>query len=113
MHENLKAGLLRLETFINEYGDGLPDLNVEVHNGDASVHLHQQATADLTRTHHALGSPAWQVSGTDTSAETVVDGIPVTIYYSAIRDEPEAQGALRKYGLVQGLMLLPKVGDQS
>ena len=106
MHENTKAGLLRAETFINEYGDDMPDMNVEIHNGQASFHLHLQSVRDLTKTHYALGSPTWQVAGTDTSAETVVDGIPVTIYYSAIRDEPDAQGALRQYGLVKGLALV-------
>lgn len=104
MHENTKAGLLRAETFINEYGDGMPDMNVEIHNGQASIHLHLKTADDLRRVSLALNKPEWQVSGSDTSAEAVVDDIPVTIYYSTIRDEPDAQAPLRRYGLVKGLV---------
>jgi hypothetical protein len=106
MHEQTKAALLRAENFIDVYGDDLPHMNVEVLDNRAEFHIHIRSAGDLTRVHDALGTPTWTVSGTDTSAATVVDDIPVTIYYSGLRDEPEAQAPLRHLGLVKGLAVV-------
>lgn len=106
MHEQTKAALLRAENFIDVYGDGLPHMNVEILNNRAEFHIHLRSADDLNRVHAALGNPTWTVSGTDTSAASVVDDTPVTIYYSHIRDEPDAQAPLRATGLVKGLVAL-------
>jgi hypothetical protein len=106
MHENTKAGLLRAETFIDEYGDGLPALNVEVHHGGTEIHIHPTTAGELRQTHLGLGSPKWTVGLTDTNAAVSVGDVTVHVYYSSLRDEPDAQATLREAGLVSGLALV-------
>jgi hypothetical protein len=107
MHENTKEALLLIENFIDEYGDHIPNLNVEVTNDSAEVHINITTVEDLGRVHGAFGIPKWEVSAsTDTSASATVGKVRVTIYYSAIRDEPDAQAPLRAIGLVKGLVAL-------
>lgn len=106
MHENTKAGLLRLENFIEDYGDGLPALNAEVSHYQPQIHIHIHDAAHLEPAHAALGSPTWEVNDSGRSAETIIDGVDVVIYYGHVIDDAAAQGPLRQLGLVKGLVAL-------
>lgn len=107
MHENTKRALLLVENFIDEYGDHLrPPINIEVTDDSAEVHVNLTSVDDMNRVHAGFDSPKWVVSNTDTSASAEVGQVRVTIYYSGLRDEPEAQAPLRHLGLVKGLAVV-------
>lgn len=107
MHENVKQAMLLIENFIDEYGDHLPPvINIEVTNDTAEVHVNLTTVAQLTSVHDGLDRPVWSVTGTDTAAYSTVGQIRVTIYYSALRDEPAAQAPLRAMGVLKGLALV-------
>jgi hypothetical protein len=108
-HAATQAGLSKAKRFLTKHPT-LPECNVEIYysanRADVQMHVHLRDADDLRRAHLALGDPEWVISPTETSATVTVDGVEVTIYFQQLVTQTGAQGALRQYGLVKGLVAL-------